>query len=79
MRAKSLQSCPTLCDPLACSPPGSSVQGPLQAVTLEGVAMPSPGDLPGPGTEPVPCVSPALAGGVCTASATWGAQATTSP
>ena len=27
MRAKSLQSCPTLCDPMDCSPPGSSVQG----------------------------------------------------
>ena len=33
--AKSLQSCPTLCDPIAGSPPGSSVHGILQARTLE--------------------------------------------
>ena len=35
------QSCPTLCDPLGCSPPGSSVHGILQARILEWVAMPS--------------------------------------
>ena len=39
--AKSLHSCPTLCDPIDCSPPGSPVQGILQARTLEWVAMPS--------------------------------------
>ena len=39
--AKSLQSCPTLCDPIDCSPPGSSVHGILQAGILEWVAMPS--------------------------------------
>ena len=33
--AKSLQSCPTLGDPLDCSPPGSPVPGVLQARTLE--------------------------------------------
>ena len=33
------QSCPTLCDPLDCSPPGSSVHGILQASILEGVAI----------------------------------------
>ena len=37
--AKSLQSCPTLCDPVDCSPPGSSVPGILQARTLEWVAI----------------------------------------
>ena len=37
--AKSLQSCPTLCDPMDCSPPGSSVPGILQARTLEWVAI----------------------------------------
>ena len=36
--AKSLQSCPTLCDPIDGSPPGSSVPGILQARTLEWVA-----------------------------------------
>ena len=37
--AKSLQSCPTLCDPIDGSPPGSSVLGILQARTLEWVAI----------------------------------------
>ena len=37
--AKSLQSCPTLCDPIDSSPPGSSVPGILQARTLECVAI----------------------------------------
>ena len=36
--AKSLQSCPTLCDPINDSPPGSPVPGILQARTLEWVA-----------------------------------------
>ena len=35
------QSCPTLCDPMNCSPPGSSVQGILPARILESVAMSS--------------------------------------
>ena len=42
VRAKSLQSCLTLCDPMDCSPPDSSVHGVLQARTLEGAAMPFP-------------------------------------
>ena len=37
--AKSLQPCPTLCDPIEGSPPGSSVPGILQARTLEWVAI----------------------------------------
>ena len=37
--AKSLQSCPILCNTMDCSPPGSSVQGILQARTLEWVAI----------------------------------------
>ena len=37
--AKSLQSCPTLCDPVDGSPPGSLVPGILQARTLEWVAI----------------------------------------
>ena len=39
--AKSLQSCPTLCDPIDGSPPGSPVPGVLQARTLEWVAISS--------------------------------------
>ena len=37
--AKSLQSCPTLCDPIDSSPPGSSVHGVFQARILEWVAI----------------------------------------
>ena len=37
--AKSLQSCPTLCDPIDSNPPGSPVPGILQARTLEWVAI----------------------------------------
>ena len=37
--AKSLQSCPTLCDPIGGSPPGSPVPGILQARALEWVAI----------------------------------------
>ena len=37
--AKSLQSCPTLCDPIDGSPPGPSIHGILQARTLEWVAI----------------------------------------
>ena len=37
--AESLQSCPTLCDPIDGSPPGSTVPGILQARTLEWVAI----------------------------------------
>ena len=49
------ESCPTLCDPMDCSPPGSSVGGILQARLLEWVAISV--DLPNPGIEPE---SPAL-------------------
>ena len=51
------QLCPTLCDPMDCSPPGSSVHEILQARILEWIAKTPPGDLPLPGVEPV---SPAL-------------------
>ena len=37
--AKSLQSCPTLCDPIDGSPPGSAIPGILQARTLQWVAI----------------------------------------
>ena len=41
VRVKSLQSWPTLCDPMDCSLPGSSVHGISQARILEWVAMPA--------------------------------------
>ena len=72
LHAKSLQSCPALCDPMDCNPPGSSVHGIFQARILEWVAMPSPpGDLPDLGIKPVSLASPALVGGFFTTSATW--------
>ena len=55
--AKLLRSCSTLCSPMECSLPGSSVHGILQARILEWVAISSPGDLSDPGIEPG---SPAL-------------------
>ena len=48
------QSCPTLCDPMDCSTPGSSVHGILQTRILQARELepfPSPGDLPDPGIE----------------------------
>ena len=53
------------------SPLGSSVHGILQASILVWVAVPTPGDLPDPGIEPVSLESPALAGGFFTTSTTW--------
>ena len=56
------RSRPTLCDPLDCSPPGSSVHGISQARILERVAISCSRDLPDPGIEPMSW-SPASAGG----------------
>ena len=47
------------CDPVDCSPPGSSVHGDSPGKNTGGLPFPSPGDLPDPGIEPR---SPALAG-----------------
>ena len=58
MCAQLLQSCQTLCNPRDCSPPGSSVCGIFQLRILEWINL--PGDLPGPGTEPVSPAAPAL-------------------
>ena len=48
LHAKSLQLCLTLCNPMDCSPPGSSVHGHLQARTLEWVAVSSSRGSPRP-------------------------------
>ena len=56
------QSYLTLCHPMDCSLPGSSVHGIFQARLMEWVAFPSPGDLPDPGMKPT-SVTSALAGG----------------
>ena len=51
------QSCPTLCNPMDCSPSASFVHGILQARIPEWVAIPFSRNLPDPGIEPE---SPAL-------------------
>ena len=71
IRAKSLHCYPILCDPIHCSPPGSSVHGILQARILGGLLCPSPGDLPHPEIERASLMSPALAGRFFTTSAMW--------
>ena len=53
------QLCPALCDPLDCSPPGSSV-GFSRHEYWSGLPFPPPGDLSNPGIEPASPVSPAL-------------------
>ena len=68
--AQSFQSCLTLCDPMAYSPPGSPVCGVLRARILEWVAMPcSRGSSP-PG-DPTHGALTALAGRFVTTSASW--------
>ena len=69
--AKSLQSCPTLCNPIDGSPPGSPVPGILQARKLEWVAIPSSRGSSPPGFETMFIKSPALTGGFFTTSTTW--------
>ena len=71
MFAKSLQSCPTLCNPLDCSPPGSSVPGFSGQEHWSDLPCPPPGDLPNPGIELESLMSPALAGRFFTTSAIW--------
>ena len=68
--AKSLQSCPTLCDPMDCSPPGFSVHGILQAPILAWVAIPF---FRG-SSQGWKLLFPALTSGFFTTSATWEAQ-----
>ena len=52
VKSEVAQSCPTLCDPMDCSLPGSSVQGFSRQEYWSGLPFPSPGDLPDPETEP---------------------------
>ena len=60
MHVQSLQSRPSLCHPMDCRLPGSSVHGIFQARILEWVAIYSSRDLPNPGFEPVSPAAPAL-------------------
>ena len=60
MHAKSFQLCLTLCDPLDCSPLGSSLHEFFRQECWSGLSCPSPEDLPNPGIEPMSPVAPAL-------------------
>ena len=74
--AKLLQLCVTLCDPMDCSLPGSSVHRILKARIVEWVAVPSSrgSSLPRDQTH-ISYMSPAFAGKFFTTSATWEALA----
>ena len=63
MKVLVTQSCLILCDPMDCTPPGSSVHGIFQARLWEQIAISTPGHLPDPGIKPA---SPTLAGGFST-------------
>ena len=71
LHSKLLQSCPTLCDPMDCSLPSSSVYGILQEEYWSGLPWPLPGDLPDAGVQPASLRSPSLAGGFFITRATW--------
>ena len=83
MHPKSLQSYLTLCDPMNCSPPGSSCdpidcspQAPLsmgfsRQEHWSGLPCPPPGDLPDPRIRAKSLMPPASAGGFFTISGIW--------
>ena len=61
----------TLCDPIDHSPPGPLSMGFSRQEYFSGLPCPLPGDLPDPGIKSVSLMSPALAGGFFTTSASW--------
>ena len=66
------QSCPTLCNPMDNSLPGSSVHGIFQSNSCwRGLPCPSPGDLPNPEIKTTSLEFPEMEGGFFTSSATW--------
>ena len=69
--AKLLQSCPTLCDPMDCSRPGSSVRGILQARIVEWVAIPSSSASSQPRDQNRISYVSSIAGRFFTTSTTW--------
>ena len=62
MGAKSLQSCPTLCDPMDCSPLALLSRGFSRQEYPSGLPCPPPGDLPKPRIKPTSLMTPALPG-----------------
>ena len=73
VHAKLLHSCTTLCDPMDCSLPGSSVHGNLHS-KWSGLPRPPPEDLPNPDIDPKYLTSPELAGRFFTTSDAWEAH-----
>ena len=71
LRAKSLQLCPTLCDPVDCVHQAPLSMGFSRQEYWSELPFLSPGDLPNPGLEPVSLMSPVLAGGFFITIATW--------
>ena len=63
MHGKSLQLCPTFCNPMDYSPPAPLSMGFSRQEYWIGLPCPPPGDLPDPEIEPVSLSSPALTGG----------------
>ena len=73
MRAKSLQSCLILCDPMDCSQAPLSMGFSRQEYWSR-LPFPPPGDLPNLGIEPASLMSPALVNRFFTTSTTWEAM-----
>ena len=71
MCAKSLPSCPVLCDSMDCSSPDSSAMGFSRQEYLSGLLCPPPRDLPNPGIRSTSLTSPALAVVFFTTSTIW--------
>ena len=71
MHTKSLQSCPTLCDPMDCSPQAPLSMGFSRQGYWSGLPCLPPGDLLHPGIKPRSLTSPALAGRLFITSTTW--------
>ena len=74
IRARSLQSCLILCNPMDCSLPVSSIHGILQARILEWVDIPLSWGSSRPRDRPASLTSPAFASRFFTTNATWEAQ-----
>ena len=76
MHVKLLLSCPTLCDPMNCSPQAPLPMGFSRQEYWSGLPCPPPGDFPDRGIKPTSLMFPVLAGGLFTTSTTWEAQMT---
>ena len=74
VEAVATQSCPTICNPMDCSPPAPLSMGFSRQEYWNGLLCLPPEDLPDPGIEPTCLTSPALAGRLITTSATWEAH-----